>query len=147
MSPETYAMLHAALMFCLGWTCHIGWRMLVSWHDQKRDFQIERLTQENVSLRARLESSGVSADPDEAPLPLMDTEPAESATPEIRPTPVRRRRCPVNGKITPIQRPKIDTAKVSRDISQAEIGRMQAQLSAFGKCRAVLSGQAAAGRR
>ena len=147
MSPESYHAIYTALAFCLGWTCHIGWKMLVAWHDQKRDFQIERLTQENVSLRARLEASGVSADPDEAPLPLMDTEPAESATPEIRTAPVRRRRCSVNGKITPIQRPNIDTTKVSRDISQAEIGRMQAQLSAFGKCRAVFSGQAAAGRR
>ena len=147
MSPESYHAIYTALAFCLGWTCHIGWKMLVAWHDQKRDFQIERLTQENVSLRARLEASGVSADPDEAPLPLMDTEPAESATPEIRTAPVRRRRCPVKGKITPIQRPNIDTTKVSRDISQAEIGRMQAQLSAFGKCRAVFSGQAAVGRR
>lgn len=145
MSPEFYHAIYTALAFALGWTCHIGWKMLVRWHDADKDRKISLYEREIFRLRAQLDvCGGEMAEAAPAPMPLEDTPPSRvDANPQPAP---RKRRSPVKAQITPIQPFKFDTAKVPQGIGQADLGRMQAQLSAFGQCRAVRTGSEWHGR-
>ena len=148
---QVYYVIHTLLAIGLGWLLHMLWGMLVALHDAKKDRQIEVQTREIMRLRAQLDArpgAAAGAVP-EAPLPLSDTAPAPMDTapapmdsapaPGPQPAP-RKRRSPAIPAQAVSQPARVDTAKVSKNITQAEIGRMQAQLSAFGKCRAVFTG-------
>lgn len=129
MSAETAHTLYTILAFALGWTCHLGWRMLVDYHDARKNHEIHRLQWECDQLKHQLA---------EAPAPLED---ADAAPEPIPMEPVtRHRRSPVKAENLPVQPLKMDTAKVQRGIPQAELGRMQAQLSTVGRCRTIYAG-------
>lgn len=157
MSPETWHAIYTALAFAIGWTCHIGWKMLVSWHDEKKDRTIEAQRRKIIQLQARLDARNGAVD-EEAPLPMAMEHDGESVPPSppsvgsgIQPPApkgiaARHRRSPGKAKITPIQPFRIDTGKVPQGIGQADLGRMQAQLAAFGACRAVRTGSQWHGR-
>lgn len=154
LSQQTWSIIWGALIFALGWLSHVGWKMLVAWHDEKKDRTIEVQQRKIIQLQARLEAKGGPMD-EEAPLPLAMEEDETPAQPtsgsNIIPAKpkeviVRHRRSPAKAKITPIQPSKFDTAKVPQGIGQADLGRMQAQLSAFGQCRAVRTGSEWHGR-
>lgn len=141
---QVYYVIHTLLAIGLGWLLHMLWGMLVALHDAKKDRQIEVQTREIMRLRAQLDArpgAATGAAP-EAPLPLSDAAPApmdSAPVPGPQPAP-RKRRSPAIPAQAVSQPARMDTAKVSKNITQAEIGRMQAQLSAFGKCRAVFTG-------
>ena len=141
---QAYYVIHTLLAIGLGWLLHMLWGMLVALHDAKKDRQIEVQTREIMRLRAQLDArpgAAAGAAP-EAPLPLSDAAPApmdSAPAPGPQPAP-RKRRSPAIPVQAVSQPARVDTAKVSKNITQAEIGRMQAQLSAFGKCRAVFTG-------
>lgn len=145
---QVYYVIHTLLAIGLGWLLHMLWGILVALHDAKKDRQIEVQTREIMRLRAQLDArpGAAAGTAPEAPLPLSDAAPAPPTTGSniIPPAPkeviVRKLRNPVKDEIKPVQPFKMDTAKVPKNITQAEIGRMQAQLSAFGKCRAVFTG-------
>lgn len=145
MSPEILNAIYTALAFGLGWTCHIGWKMLVAWHDSEKDRRIELQMREIARLRAQLDAHG-GIPGEEAPMPMTDAEPApmpleEPAQPIAPAAPApRKRRSPAKAKITPLQPVRFDTMKVPQGIGQADLGRMQAQLASFGRCRTVFTG-------
>lgn len=147
---QVYYVIHTLLAIGLGWLLHMLWGMLVALHDAKKDRQIEVQTREIMRLRAQLDArpGAAAGTAPEAPLPLSDTAPApmdSAPAPGPQPAP-RKRRSPVIPAQAVSQPARVDTAKVSKNITQAEIGRMQAQLSAFGKCRAVFTGWPYGGR-
>lgn len=135
MSPEFWHAMYVACAVAIGWTAHIGWRMLVDYHDSKKDHEILRLKRQVDQLQQML---GSKAENEEAPLPLTDA--VEDAVEQAAERP-RRRRSPAKAVITPLQPRKINTANVPRDIPQADLGRMQAQLNAFGAARTIYSGE------
>ena len=135
MSPEFWHAMYVACAVAIGWTAHIGWRMLVDYHDSKKDHEIRRLKWQVDKLQQML---GSKAENEEAPLPLTDA--IEDAAEQAAERP-RRRRSPVKAVITPLQPSKINTANVPRNIPQADLGRMQAQLNAFGAARTIYSGE------
>lgn len=141
---QVYYVIHTLLAIGLGWLLHILWSMLVALHDDKKDRQIEVQTREIMRLRAQLDArpGAAAGTAPEAPLPLSDVAPAPmDSVPAPGPQPApRKRRSPAIPAQAVSQPARVDTAKVSKNITQAEIGRMQAQLSAFGKCRAVFTG-------
>ena len=129
MSPELAHALYTILAFALGWTCHIGWTMLVNWHDARKNHEIHRLQWENDQLKRQLA---------EAPAPLEDESPSPVPI-RMEPAP-RKRRSPVKAEIKPVQPRRIDATIVPSAIPQADLGRMQAQLAAYGRCRTVFAG-------
>lgn len=141
---QAYYVIHTLLAIGLGWLLHMLWGMLVALHDAKKDRQIEVQTREIMRLRAQLDArpgAAAGAAP-EAPLPLSDAAPApmdSAPVPGPQPAP-RKRRSPAIPAQAVSQPARVDTAKVSKNITQAEIGRMQAQLNTFGRCRAVFTG-------
>lgn len=139
MSPYTWSLIWGVLIFALGWMCHMGWQMLVRWHDADKDRKISLYEREIFRLRAQLDARvGEMAEAAPAPMPLEDMPPSRV---DVKPQPApRKRRSPAKAKITPLEPPKVDTAKVPPAIPQADLGRMQAQLSAFGKCRGIYAG-------
>lgn len=129
MSAETAHTLYTILAFALGWTCHLGWRMLVDYHDSKKNYEIRRLQWECDQLKHQLaEAPSPLADADSAPAPM----PMEPVT--------RHRRSPAKPENLPVQPIKMDTSKVLRGIPQADLGRMQAQLNTVGCCRTIYAG-------
>lgn len=140
MSPELAHALYTVMVFALGWTCHIGWTMLVNWHDAKKNHEIRRLQWENDQLKRQLAEAPAPLD-EEVPSPeTIRTEPAprkrRSSTNAARqePSPARGGRWPTSG------RPDEGFKKVPSAIPQADLGRMQAQLAAYGRCRTVFAG-------
>ena len=139
LSPYTWSLIWGVLIFALGWTCHMGWQMLVRWHDADKDRKISLYEREIFRLRAQLDvRGGEMTEAAPAPMPLEDTPPSRVDA-KLQPAP-RKRRSPVKAQITPLEPTKADTAKVPPAIPQADLGRMQAQLSAFGKCRGIYAG-------
>lgn len=129
MSPELAHALYTVLAFAIGWTCHIGWTMLVNYHDAKKNHEIHRLQWENDQLKRQLA---------EAPAPLEDESPSPAPI-RMEPAP-RKRRSPIKAEIKPVQPRQIDATKVPSAIPQADLGRMQAQLAAYGRFRTVFAG-------
>lgn len=140
MSPEFYHAIYTVLAFALGWTCHIGWTMLVNYHDARKNHEIHRLQWENDQLKRQLA---------EAPAPLAEEAPSPAPI-RMEPAP-RKRRSPANasrqepspacgGRWPTIGRSDEGFKKVPSAIPQADLGRMQAQLAAYGRCRTVFAG-------
>lgn len=127
MSPEFYHAVYVVIVFALGWTCRIGWTMLVNYHDAKKNHEIHRLQWENAQLKRQLA---------EATAPLMEEAPVP-----IAPEPASRRtRSPAKAEIKPVRPFKTDMGKVAPAIPQADLGRMQAQLNATGAARLIYHG-------
>ena len=135
MSPEFWHAMYVACAAAIGWTAHIGWRMLVDYHDSKKDHEIRCLKFQVDQLKQLLNSRPEN---EEAPLPLADDQDQARHTAPAQP---RRRRSPAKAVITTLQPRKVSTANVPRNIPQADLGRMQAQLNAFGAARTIYSGE------
>lgn len=135
MSAEAAHALYTVLAFALGWTCHLAWTAFVNYHDARKNHEIHRLQWENDQLKRQLA---------EAPAPLEEPPPPTTGSNIIPPAPkeviVRKRRSPVKAEIKPVQPRQMDTSKVPPVIPQADLGRMQAQLAAYGRCRTVFAG-------
>jgi hypothetical protein len=145
LSPYTWSLIWGVLIFALGWMCHMGWQMLVRWHDADKDRKISLYEREIFRLRAQLDAHG-GIPGEEAPMPMTDADPVPMPLDEPSPAAIpaapapRKRRSPVKGQITPLEPSKADTKKVPPSIPQADLGRMQAQLNAYGRCRTVYAG-------
>ena len=127
MTPEIWHAIYTALAFALGWTCHIGWKMLVNYHDQKKDHTISVMEREIYRLRAQIDAITTHMRPAE-----------ETAEAQIAkaPEPPRARRSE-----TPQRKQPIAPIEVKqKSIPQSTLGRMQAQLSTFGQTRTIYAG-------
>jgi hypothetical protein len=140
MSAETAHVIYTICVLALGYTLHVGCRAFMDYHDAQKNHEIHRLQWENDQLKRQLA---------EAPAPL--TEEAPSPAP-IRTEPApRKRRSPANaskqepspacgGRWPSAARSDEGFKKVPSAIPQADLGRMQAQLAAYGRCRTVFAG-------
>lgn len=129
MSAETAHVIYTICVLALGFTLHVGYRAFMDYHDARKNHEIHRLQWENDQLKRQLT---------EAPAPL--TEEAPSPAPIRMDTAPRKRRSPAKAEIKPVQPRRIDATKVPSAIPQADLGRMQAQLAAYGRCRTVSAG-------
>ena len=129
MSAETAHVIYTICVLALGFTLHVGCRAFMDYHDAKKNHEIHRLQWENDQLKRQLS---------EAPAPLEDESPSPAPI-RMEPAP-RKRRSPVKAEIKPVQPHRIDATKVPSAIPQADLGRMQAQLAAYGRCRTVFAG-------
>lgn len=140
MSAETAHVIYTICVLALGFTIHVGCRAFMDYHDAKKNHEIHRLQWENDQLKRQLA---------EAPAPLEDEAPSPAPI-RTEPAP-RKRRSPVNaarqepspacgGRWPTNGRPDEGFKKVPSAIPQADLGRMQAQLAAYGRCRTVFAG-------
>lgn len=129
MSAETAHVIYTICVLALGFTLHVGYRAFMDYHDAKKNHEIHRLQWENDQLKRQLA---------EAPAPL--TEEAQSPAHICTEPAPRKRRSPIKAEIKHVQPRQIDAAKVPSAIPQADLGRMQAQLAAYGRCRTVFAG-------